>query len=114
MSVPSSISGALCRLLESYFRQLQEISDSVIEAGAERGIAEALTESKAAIDSSEVKINSLQSHQRYLDNLSGADVTGEEDDACIVCRFVEQFSFASRFLCSFPRCEFLTGFITRW
>lgn len=46
------------------------------------------TESKAAIDGLAVKINSLKSHQRYLDNLSDTNATGEEDDACIVCRLV--------------------------
>lgn len=47
-----------------------------------------VTESKATVDGLAVKINTLQSHQRYLDNLSGTNATGEEDDTCIVCRCV--------------------------
>jgi len=74
--------------LKSYFRQLQEISDSVVEAELEGSLTDMVIEMKAAVDGLGVKINGLQSHQRYLDNLSGTNATGEEDDTCIVCRFV--------------------------
>lgn len=47
-----------------------------------------ITESKETIDGLAVKVNSLQSHQRYLDNLLGTNATDEEDGTCIVCRFV--------------------------
>jgi E3 ubiquitin-protein ligase SHPRH len=91
------VSDTLHLLPESYFRQLQEISDSVIEAEEEESLADALIDSKAAIDGLGIKINSLQSHQRYLDNLSGTKVTGEEDDTCIVCRFVTGICYSPKF-----------------
>ena len=84
-----------------YFRQLQEISDSVTDAVWEEAtIAMALQASLAERTTLETKMNMTRARQRYLDNLvnNHDELDEEEDDrACILCR-----------------CEFTRGFITQW
>jgi len=83
-----------------YFRQLQEISDSVIDVewdqpSIEIALQDCFTE-KAGL---ELKINTTRARQRYLENLSQMkdDEDFEDDQACILCR-----------------CDFIRGFITHW
>lgn len=88
--------------MSRYFRQLQEISDSVVDAEWEGelrlAIHEGLTE-QAALDN---RINSSRARQRYLENLAQGKQTGavpnssDEDDVCILCH-----------------CEFYRGYLTQ-
>ena len=84
-----------------YFRQLQEISDSVTDANWEEAtIAMALQASLVERKTMETKMNMTRARQRYLDNLvnNHDELELDEDDrACILCR-----------------CEFTRGFITQW
>ena len=85
-----------------YFRQLQEISDSVTDAVWEEAtIALALEASLTERTVLETKINTTRARQRYLENLvnNHDDLEPDEDDdkACILCR-----------------CDFTRGFITQW
>ena len=84
-----------------YFRQLQEISDSVTDAEWEEAtIAMALQVSSAEKTTLETKMNTTRARQRYLDNLvnNHDDLDPDEDDrACILCR-----------------CDFTRGYITQW
>ena len=86
--------------LHRYFRQLQEISDSVAEVTWESGLDLAIQAAKAEQNELEAKINTGRARHRYLDHLSKNKEDGtadEEDEACILCR-----------------CEFNRGFITQW
>ncbi|KAJ3508855.1 hypothetical protein NLJ89_g5529 [Agrocybe chaxingu] len=84
-----------------YFRQLQEISDSVgeIEWG-DRTIPEALQAYEDEKTELGAKIKTSLARQRYLNNLSekgvGAANEDENDQTCILCR-----------------CDFARGFITQ-
>lgn len=85
-----------------YFRQLQEISDSVAEVTWESTIGVALQESAAERNELEAKINTSRARQRYLEHLAQNKEAGDDDDdddegSCILCR-----------------CEFIRGFITQW
>ena len=84
-----------------YFRQLQEISDSVTDAVWEEAtIAMALQASLAERTTLETKMNMTRARQRYLDNLVNNHderEPDEDDKACILCR-----------------CDFTRGFITQW
>jgi E3 ubiquitin-protein ligase SHPRH len=83
-----------------YFRQLQEISDSVTDAVWEEAtIAMALQASLTERTVLETKMNMTRARQRYLDNLvNHEELESDEDDrACILCR-----------------CDFTRGFITQW
>ncbi|KAG2361595.1 SNF2 family N-terminal domain-containing protein [Suillus spraguei] len=82
-----------------YFRQLQEISDTVTEALWEGTVASAMEECAAERMELEGKINTSRARQRYLSYLSKnkeEGITDEDDEACILCR-----------------CEFKRGFITQ-
>ncbi len=84
-----------------YFRQLQEISDSVADVVWNGPVGDALAET-AEEDARLLRdINKSRARQRYLDNLvSTKKSTGEEDEddkTCILCK-----------------CEFTKGFITHW
>lgn len=84
-----------------YFRQLQEISDSVTDAVWEEAtVAMALQASLDERKTLETKMNTTRARQRYLDNLvnnhDGLE-SDEDDRACILCR-----------------CDFTRGFITQW
>ncbi|KAJ7132049.1 SNF2 family N-terminal domain-containing protein [Mycena epipterygia] len=81
-----------------YFRQLQEISDSVSDAVFENTVAQALQECAAEQRDLAAKINTNRARQRYLDHLSKNKVSAEVDEdeeACILCK-----------------CDFIRGFIT--
>ena len=83
-----------------YFRQLQEISDSVVEVEWDQASIEiALQECLAEKTELELKINATRARQRYLENLSQVndDEDSDDDQACILCR-----------------CDFIRGFITHW
>ena len=84
-----------------YFRQLQEISDSVTDAVWEEAtIAMAIQASLTERAVLETKMNMTRARQRYLDNLvnNHEELESDEDDrACILCR-----------------CDFTRGFITQW
>ncbi|KAG1750477.1 SNF2 family N-terminal domain-containing protein [Suillus paluster] len=83
-----------------YFRQLQEISDTVTEAVWDGTIALAMEECAAERIELEGKINTSRARQRYLNHLAKNKEEGvidEDDEACILCR-----------------CDFKRGFITQW
>ncbi|KAF8654783.1 hypothetical protein AX16_003438 [Volvariella volvacea WC 439] len=82
-----------------YFRQLQEISDSVMDVtwdgSREAAVRECLEEEKDLTS----KLTKHRARQRYLDNLTKQRDEGrmdEEDEACVLCR-----------------CEFVRGYITQ-
>ncbi|KAK1231675.1 hypothetical protein PQX77_005198 [Marasmius sp. AFHP31] len=78
-----------------YFRQLQEISDSVAEVEYEGTREEALEETRKEIADLENKVKTNHARQRYLENLASREEEDEDENCCILCR-----------------CEFERGFIT--
>ena len=82
----------------SYFRQLQEISDTVTEAQWEGSLIGAME--AASLDNANfgAKINTWRARQRYLEHLAtDGSYTNDEDALCILCRGT-----------------YLRGFITLW
>ncbi|KAG1857719.1 SNF2 family N-terminal domain-containing protein [Suillus subalutaceus] len=82
-----------------YFRQLQEISDTVTEVLWEGPVVLAMEECAAERMELEGKINTSRARQRYLNHLAKnkeEGITDEDDEACILCR-----------------CDFKRGFITQ-
>lgn len=83
-----------------YFRQLQEISDSVAEVEWHGGLEDALTGSIAEGVALDTVIKTNRARQRYLENLAknrDEGGTKEDEETCILCR-----------------CDFIRGFITQW
>lgn len=83
-----------------YFRQLQEISDSVVEVEWDGAVGDAIEENKTTRVELEKKINTARARHRYLNHLANKEEEGGEDDeedACILCK-----------------CEFVRGYITQW
>ena len=84
-----------------YFRQLQEISDSVAEVEWEDPLANAIQEVVVHRAELDVKINTNRARHRYLVNLvnnkAGPQEADGEENVCILCR-----------------CDFIRGFITHW
>ncbi|KAI0776695.1 SNF2 family N-terminal domain-containing protein [Trametes elegans] len=83
----------------SYFRQLQEISDTVAEAMWEGHLEDAIHNAREQQAALETKINTERARLRYMDNLSRSyeDGTLDEDDkTCILCK-----------------CDFIRGYITQ-
>lgn len=83
-----------------YFRQLQEISDSVVDVEWDQpSIEVALQDCFTEKSGLELKINTARARQRYLENLSQIkdDEDSDDDQTCILCR-----------------CDFVRGFITHW
>ncbi|KAI0641041.1 SNF2 family N-terminal domain-containing protein [Trametes meyenii] len=83
----------------SYFRQLQEISDTVAEAEWEGSVKDAIIGSREQQSSLETNINTARARQRYLENLSKSHDEGtldEDDKTCILCK-----------------CDFVRGYITQ-
>ncbi|KAH8101241.1 SNF2 family N-terminal domain-containing protein [Cristinia sonorae] len=83
----------------SYFRQLQELSDTVTEAQWEGTLADAITKEEQEYADFDVKVNAGRARQRYLDHLAKAQEDGtvnEDDECCILCK-----------------CEFVRGYITQ-
>ncbi|TFK32939.1 SNF2 family N-terminal domain-containing protein [Crucibulum laeve] len=82
-----------------YFRQLQEISDSVAEVEWELGLMEALEECVQERREIDAKINTNRARHRYLDNLAKSKddaILDDDEETCILCR-----------------CDFARGFITQ-
>ncbi|TFK67239.1 hypothetical protein BDN72DRAFT_843332 [Pluteus cervinus] len=82
-----------------YFRQLQEISDSVAEIVLEGSVENALGFCYDEQQDLASKIKTNRARQRYLENLNkdkGKDALDADDETCILCR-----------------CEFVRGFITQ-
>lgn len=83
-----------------YFRQLQEISDSVVQAEWDGPVEIAIAEEVAKNKALDTKLAVGRSRQRYLANLvqsKGKMDDEDEDDACTLCK-----------------CEFTRGYITQW
>ena len=84
----------------SYFRQLQEISDTVAEAQIETTLLDTMGELRRQQTQLDTKINAARARQRYMDNLSKSHEEGtmdEDDKTCILCK-----------------CDFIRGYITHW
>jgi E3 ubiquitin-protein ligase SHPRH len=72
-----------------YFRQLQEISDSVAEVELDSPLRASIIEAEITQNNLNGKITNLRARQRYLDNLSRNQNGSEkvdEDEFCILCR----------------------------
>lgn len=88
----------------SYFRQLQEISDTVVEPTWEGHITDAIAFGQTQQKELEAKLNTGRARLRYLDNLvmaengeGATDQGAAEERMCILCK-----------------CEFTRGYITQW
>jgi E3 ubiquitin-protein ligase SHPRH len=82
-----------------YFRQLQEISDTVIDAEWEGSLDEAMQLIQNEQTALTGKINMGKARQRYLEHLSKKEEDGDKDEdeeVCILCR-----------------CDFTRGYITQ-
>ena len=82
---------------QRYFRQLQELSDSVRAAEWEGSAVEALVLARTEEENIDKSINKHRARQRYLKNLAEDEHEEEEDKMCVLCR-----------------SEFTRGFITHW
>ena len=83
-----------------YFRQLQELSDTVTEAQWEDSLQNAIAKLQQERAELDVKINAGRARQRYLDHLAkaqGDGGAGDDEGCCILCK-----------------CEFTRGYITGW
>ncbi|KAL4070161.1 SNF2 family N-terminal domain-containing protein [Scleroderma yunnanense] len=81
-----------------YFRQLQEISDSVVDAEWEGDVRHAMERCEAEYIHLGNRIITGRARQRYLDNMANGQQDGlidDNDKICILCR-----------------CDFLQGFVT--
>ena len=91
--------------LHRYFRQLQEISDTVAEPAWEGYITDAIVSGQVQSKDLDAKINTERARLRYLDNLVSAENdegstekgAQEEERTCILCK-----------------SEFTRGYITHW
>ncbi|KAH9856240.1 SNF2 family N-terminal domain-containing protein [Lenzites betulinus] len=82
----------------SYFRQLQEISDTVAEADWEGDVQDAAQDLREQQTALETKINTARARQRYMENLSRSHEEGtmdEDEKTCILCK-----------------CDFVRGYLT--
>ncbi|KAL0952896.1 hypothetical protein HGRIS_007114 [Hohenbuehelia grisea] len=81
-----------------YFKQLQEIGDTVAEPEYDPPIKDAIQECIGEVNDLKAKINTNRARHRYLahlaENAGGGDMD-EDDKTCILCR-----------------CDFTRGFIT--
>ncbi|KAH0834113.1 hypothetical protein J3R83DRAFT_11401 [Lanmaoa asiatica] len=69
-----------------YFRQLQEISDSVTEVQWEGSLVDAMEATNLDNVNLGAKINTRRARQRYLEHLAGGGSGVDNDDAlCILC-----------------------------
>ncbi|TBU46840.1 SNF2 family N-terminal domain-containing protein [Dichomitus squalens] len=83
----------------AYFRQLQEISDTVAEATFETTLQDSIMDLREKQTQLDTKIKAARARQRYMDNLSKSHEEGtmdEDDKTCILCK-----------------CEFIRGYITQ-
>lgn len=82
-----------------YFRQLQEVSDTVADIEWEGHVSEAIQQNEEETNKLDVKINTGRARQRYLDHLAKSQDEGtldSEEESCILCK-----------------CEFKRGYITQ-
>ncbi|EJD05157.1 uncharacterized protein FOMMEDRAFT_81201 [Fomitiporia mediterranea MF3/22] len=79
-----------------YFRQLQELSDSVRDVDWEGSIDDAIEKTHVDEDTTDKNINERRARQRYLRNLTENEGDEEDEKCCILCR-----------------CEFVRGFMTQ-
>lgn len=86
-----------CLFFSRYFRQLQELSDTVRDIEWEGPVTEAIAETYTEEDDITKNMNKHHARRRYLENLANNDAEDEEDNCCILCR-----------------SEFTRGFITQW
>lgn len=80
-----------------YFRQLQELSDTVREAEWDGDLAVAIANTHTEEVAFNEGINKYHARQRYLQNLTSNDDEEDEDNTCILCK-----------------CDFVRGFVTQW
>ena len=72
-----------------YFKQLQELSDMVVEAEWEGDVQDAIASSKTEEDKLQMLVNHKRAKQRHLESLAKDQAEGElegEQD-CILCRY---------------------------
>jgi E3 ubiquitin-protein ligase SHPRH len=69
--------------LRSYFKQLQELSDSVATIETEKPIDEEIADCEADVTAQEKESTSQKGKLNYLVSL--ADQGDDEDDECIIC-----------------------------
>ena len=88
----------------SYFRQLQEISDTVVEPTWDGRVTDAIATGERQRNELDAKINTGRARLRYLDYLvkaengdGVADQDTAEERTCILCK-----------------CDFTRGYITQW
>lgn len=88
-----------------YFRQLQEISDSVMDVDWDGTLQKAMQDCVLERAALETDLQRLKARQRYLGTLTSekkdkekdGDNQEDEDQTCVLCR-----------------CDFVRGFITHW
>lgn len=78
-------------LRNSYFRQLQELSDTVAEVDWEGSLEDAIQRADAAAVEADAAIDKHRARQRYLNNLADQDEDEEEDNTCILCKVGTKF-----------------------
>lgn len=83
----------------SYFRQLQELSDSVTPVEWQPPLADAIQETHTEETRLDSEINQKAARQRYLTHLASNanDDPDDEENSCILCK-----------------CDFIKGYITQW
>jgi E3 ubiquitin-protein ligase SHPRH len=71
-----------------YFKQLQELSDTVVEAEWEGDVRDAIESSKKEEDKLQMIVNAKRAQQRHLDNITKDQAEGEleQEQDCILCR----------------------------
>ncbi|GJE89122.1 hypothetical protein PsYK624_052160 [Phanerochaete sordida] len=82
-----------------YFRQLQEVSDTVADIEWEGQIAEAIERNVYETEELDVNVNTGKARQRYLEHLAksqGEGTMDSDEESCILCK-----------------CEFERGYITQ-
>ncbi|KAJ3518518.1 hypothetical protein NM688_g9427 [Phlebia brevispora] len=82
----------------SYFRQLQEISDTVAEVEWEGSLQSAMANNDTERAELDAKINTGHARQRYLEYLASAQADGSldvEEESCVLCK-----------------CDFTRGYVT--
>lgn len=76
---------------DSYFRQLQELSDTVAEVDWEGSLKDAIQRAEEEAVEADAAIDKQRARQRYLSNLADQDEEEEEDNTCILCKVGNEF-----------------------
>ncbi|THH04137.1 hypothetical protein EW145_g5749 [Phellinidium pouzarii] len=92
-----------------YFRQLQELSDTVRDVEWEGPVTEAIAETYAEEDDINKNTNKHHARRRYLENLADNDDEDDEDNCCILCRSEFTRGFITQ--CAHVYCE---GCLKTW